>query len=62
MTTPHPVDEARLGLMLNEPRLPTIKTLWPRFAETADREGWEGRTEAAPGRGNHSRHPQCFMP
>ena len=40
MTTPHPVDEARLGLMLNELRLPTIKTLWPRFAETADREGW----------------------
>jgi DNA replication protein DnaC len=26
--------------MLNELRLPTIKTLWPRFAETADREGW----------------------
>lgn len=40
MTTPHPVDEARLGLMLNELRLPTIKTLWPRFAEMADREGW----------------------
>lgn len=40
MTTPHSVDEARLGLMLNELRLPTIKTLWPRFAETADREGW----------------------
>jgi DNA replication protein DnaC len=40
MNTPHPVDEARLGLMLNELRLPTIKTLWPRFAEQADREGW----------------------
>ena len=40
MKTAHPVDEARLGLMLNELRLPTIKTLWPRFAETADREGW----------------------
>jgi DNA replication protein DnaC len=40
MKTAHPVDEARLGIMLNELRLPTIKTLWPRFAETADREGW----------------------
>lgn len=40
MTTAHPIDEARLGIMLNELRLPTIKTLWPRFAETADREGW----------------------
>ncbi|KFL30299.1 hypothetical protein JP75_17190 [Devosia riboflavina] len=27
----HPIDEARLGIMLNELRLPTIKTLWPRF-------------------------------
>ena len=25
----HSVDEARLGIMLNELRLPTIKTLWP---------------------------------
>lgn len=40
MNTPHPIDEARLGLMLNELRLPTIKTLWPQFAEQADREGW----------------------
>ena len=40
MKTVHPIDEARLGIMLNELRLPTIKTLWPRFAETADREGW----------------------
>ncbi|RWR27324.1 hypothetical protein D2T31_16860 [Sinirhodobacter populi] len=36
----HAVDEARLGIMLNELRLPTIKTLWPRFAEQSDREGW----------------------
>lgn len=36
----HPVDEARLGIMLNELRLPTIKSLWPRFAEQADQEGW----------------------
>ena len=40
MNTAHPVDEARLGIMLNELRLPSIKTLWPRFAEMADREGW----------------------
>ncbi|MCO6411842.1 MAG: IS21-like element helper ATPase IstB [Thiogranum sp.] len=40
MKTAHPIDEARLGILLNELRLPTIKTLWPRFAETADREGW----------------------
>lgn len=40
MKTAHLIDEARLGIMLNELRLPTIKTLWPRFAETADREGW----------------------
>ena len=40
MKSAHPIDEARLGIMLNELRLPIIKTLWPRFAETADREGW----------------------
>ena len=40
MKSAHPIDEARLGIMLNELRLPTIKTLWPRFAETADREAW----------------------
>lgn len=40
MKTAHSIDEACLGIMLNELRLPTIKTLWPRFAETADREGW----------------------
>ncbi len=34
------VDAARLGVMLNELRLPTIKTMWPRFAEQADKEGW----------------------
>lgn len=36
----HTIDEARLGIMLNDLRLPTIKTLWPQFAERADREGW----------------------
>lgn len=34
------IDTARLTLMLNELRLPTIKAVWPRFAEQADREGW----------------------
>ncbi|NDV53916.1 MULTISPECIES: IS21-like element helper ATPase IstB [unclassified Salipiger] len=36
----HSTDEARLGIMLGELRLPTIKTLWPQFAEQADKEGW----------------------
>lgn len=40
MKTAYPIDEARLGIMLNELRLPTIKSIWPRFAEAADREGW----------------------
>lgn len=40
MNNAHVVDEARLSIMLNELRLPTIKTLWPQFAEQADREGW----------------------
>lgn len=37
MKTVHTVDAARLGIMLNELRLPTIKTLWPQFAERAHR-------------------------
>lgn len=40
MKNTHTIDEARLGIMLNELRLPTIKSLWPQFAEQADREGW----------------------
>ncbi len=40
MKDAHVIDEARLGIMLNELWLPTIKTLWPQFAEQADREGW----------------------
>ena len=48
MRTTSAVDTARLGVMLNELRLPTIKTLWPRFAEQADKEGWPaGRFLAA---------------
>lgn len=34
------VDTARLPLLLNELRLPTIAALWRTFAERADREGW----------------------
>jgi DNA replication protein DnaC len=40
MTSAHPIDETRLGIVLNELRLPTIKNHWPQFAEAADREGW----------------------
>jgi len=40
MKNTYTVDEARLGIMLNDLRLPTIKTLWSQFAEQADREGW----------------------
>ncbi|BAB52387.1 transposase [Mesorhizobium japonicum MAFF 303099] len=40
MKAAHIIDEARLGIMLNDLRLPTIKTLWPQFAEQADKEGW----------------------
>ena len=34
------IDAARLSLILNELRLPTIKQLWSSFAERADKEGW----------------------
>jgi DNA replication protein DnaC len=34
-------DAARLALMLNELRLPTIARLWPDFAERSDKEGWQ---------------------
>lgn len=34
------VDTARLPLLLNELRLPTVARLWSGFAERADREGW----------------------
>ena len=40
MTATDPVDEARLGLLLGELRLPAIKQIWSRFAERADKEGW----------------------
>jgi len=34
------IDHARLSLLLTELRLPTIKSLYPRFTEQADKEGW----------------------
>src|SRR6202158_49752 len=34
-------DAARLALMLNELRLPTIARLWPDFAQRSDKEGWQ---------------------
>src|ERR1700709_711439 len=34
------VDTARLRIMLGEVRPPTIKSVWPAFAERADKEGW----------------------
>ena len=40
MTAPVAIDAARLGVMLNELRLPTIEVVWPDFAARADKEGW----------------------
>ena len=34
------VDTARLPLLLNELRLPTIAAMWRSFTELADREAW----------------------
>src|SRR6185503_18872739 len=35
------IDLTRLGLLLNELRLPAIKHVWPKFAERSDKEGWQ---------------------
>ena len=40
MIATDPIDEARLGLLLGELRLPGIKHIWSPFAERADKEGW----------------------
>jgi DNA replication protein DnaC len=40
MSTNHTADAARISLLLNELRLPAIKTLWPQFTEQSDKEGW----------------------
>lgn len=36
------IDAARLTLLLNELRLPTIKAVWKQFADEADEQGWPG--------------------
>ena len=33
-------EPGRAALMLSELRLPTIRRLWPQFAERSDKEGW----------------------
>ena len=40
MSATDPIDDARLGLLLGDLRLPAIKAIWPAFAERADKEGW----------------------
>jgi DNA replication protein DnaC len=40
MKTASAADLARLAVMLGELRLPSIKAVWPSFAEKADTEGW----------------------
>jgi len=40
MSATDPIDAARLSLLLGDLRLPAIRTVWPRFAERADTEGW----------------------
>ncbi len=40
MSATDPIDEARLGLLLSDLRLPGIRHIWSDFAERADREGW----------------------
>ncbi len=40
MKTASAADLARLAVMLGDLRLPTIKAVWPSFAEKADTEGW----------------------
>jgi DNA replication protein DnaC len=40
--TPQAIDAQRLGLILNDLRLPAIKLIWPDFADRADKEGWPG--------------------
>ena len=35
-----PIDTGRVTLLLNDLRLPAIKTLWQEFAARADKEGW----------------------
>ena len=40
MSAPSTIDAGRLGIMLNELRLPSMKVMWADFAARADKEGW----------------------
>ena len=40
MSPPSTIDAGRLGIMLNELRLPSMKAMWADFAARADKEGW----------------------
>jgi DNA replication protein DnaC len=40
MKTASPADAARIALQLSELRLPTMKLMWSKLAEEADKEGW----------------------
>ena len=40
MTAPSTIDAGRLGIMLGELRLPSMKAIWADFAARADKEGW----------------------
>ena len=40
MKTTSPADAARIELQLTELRLPTMKLMWSKLAEEADKEGW----------------------
>jgi DNA replication protein DnaC len=40
MKTTSPADAARIALQLTELRLPTMKLMWSKLAEEADKEGW----------------------
>ena len=40
MSAPSTIDAGRLGIMLNELRLPSMKAMWADFAARADKEGW----------------------
>lgn len=40
MTKAALIDKARVDLLFNELRLPTIKLMWEKLAQQADKEGW----------------------
>jgi DNA replication protein DnaC len=40
MMTTNTVDAARVELLLNELRLPSIRQMWAKLAEQSDKEGW----------------------